>query len=32
MTYFAENDTLQLIISEEDEAGSVELTPMLQLN
>jgi uncharacterized protein YuzE len=27
MTYFAENDTLHLIISEEDEAGSVELSP-----
>jgi uncharacterized protein YuzE len=27
MTYFEENDTLHLIISEEDEAGSVELSP-----
>ena len=27
MTHFAENDTLYLIISEEDEAGSVELSP-----
>ena len=27
MTYFAESDTLHLIISAEDEAGSVELSP-----
>ena len=27
MTYFEENDVLQLVISEEDEAGSVELSP-----
>ena len=27
MTYFEENDTLHLIISEEDEAASVELSP-----
>ena len=27
MTYFEENDVLHLAISEEDEAGSVELSP-----
>ncbi len=27
MTYFEENDVLHLVISEEDEAGSVELSP-----
>jgi len=27
MTYFEENDILHLMISEEDEAGSVELSP-----
>lgn len=27
MTYFKENDILHLVISEEDEAGSVELGP-----
>ena len=27
MTYFEENDVLHLLISEEDEAGSVELSP-----
>ncbi len=27
ITYFAENDPLHLIISEEVEAGSVELSP-----
>lgn len=27
MTYFEENDVLHLMISEEDEAGSVELSP-----
>ena len=27
MTYFAENDTLHLIISEEDEAGGFALSP-----
>jgi len=27
MTYFADNDTLHLIISEENEAGSIELSP-----
>ena len=29
MTYFAENDTLHLIISEVNEAGSVELSPIV---
>jgi uncharacterized protein YuzE len=27
MTYFEENDVLHLLISEENEAGSVELSP-----
>jgi uncharacterized protein YuzE len=27
MTYFEENDVLHLLISDEDEAGSVELSP-----
>ena len=27
MRYFEDSDTLHLIISEEDEAGSVELSP-----
>ena len=27
MTYFEENDVLHIVISEEDEAGSVELSP-----
>ena len=27
MTYFEENDVLHLVISEENEAGSVELSP-----
>ncbi len=27
MTYFEENDVLNLVISEENEAGSVELSP-----
>ena len=27
MTYFEEHDVLHLVISEEDEAGSVELSP-----
>ena len=27
MTYFEENDVLHLVISEEDEAGSLELSP-----